>query len=229
MRTECRVVMSRAQGGLSALDRALSCDCVYVCPVSRHSAGASYFSIVLCYIVSLGKSGRRTAVPPRRCAAGKRAAELLSPLQPSPLRLPRMLHHGPSAIGSAQPRARLSRPEGSAPRSHHMGRPTPLKHQRQLSSGRLLRAMSHATPHPTATSSAILHHEVARLGARCRPGGDLTVLQPRRTQLGPDAQPRRHAWTEHLGHLVIGASGGAPLVWRHHQEARHRQRVQRMR
>ena len=85
MRTECRVVMSRAQGGLSALDRALSCDCVYVCPVSRHSAGASYFSIVLCYIVSLGKSGRRTAVPPRRCAAGKRAAELLSPLQPSPL------------------------------------------------------------------------------------------------------------------------------------------------
>eukprot|EP00964_Phaeocystis_antarctica_P021781 scaffold12091_cov69-Phaeocystis_antarctica.AAC.1 len=39
---------------------------------------------------------------------------------------------------------------------------------------------------------------------------------------------RRHAWTEHLCHLgceaglVIGASGGAPLVWRHHQEERHR-------
>ena len=165
MRTECRVVMSRAQGGLSALDRALSCDCVYVCPVSRHSAGASYFSIVLCYIVSLGKSGRRTAVPPRRCAAGKRAAELLSPLQPSPLRLPRMLHHGPSAIGSAQPRARLSRPEGSAPRSHHMGRPTPLKHQRQLSSGLAASSMSHAAPYPASIPSYIMRWPGLALGA----------------------------------------------------------------
>ena len=67
-----------AGGTLGSRSRTLLRDCVYVCPVSRHSAGASYFSIVLCYIVSLGMSGRRTAEPPRRCAAGKRAAELLA-------------------------------------------------------------------------------------------------------------------------------------------------------
>ena len=46
-----------------------------------------------------------------------------------------------------------------------MGRPTPLKHQRQLSSGLAASSMSHAAPYPASIPSYIMRWPGLALGA----------------------------------------------------------------